>query len=391
MVELLIPEPTPGPVVLFGSGETSPSGRKIFDAILKKLPPTPRLALLETPAGFELNSDRVIGRIAAFIKERLQNYHPEIDVIPARKRGTRFSPDDEGIVSPLLEADMIFMGPGSPTYAVRQLEGSLAWNYLLARHQLGATIALASSAVVAISAFSLPVYEIYKVGEDLHWKAGLDLFGQYGLPIVFIPHWNNQDGGEELDTSRCFMGQPRFSELMQMLPANVTVVGIDEKSALVMDLQAAECRVIGAGGVTLIHTGHHHSMPGPDLRGSGLAEVAEQRVGHVHMYQNGETFPLYECCPFGFKMAVQGLPAATWKRALRIQEQIQVERARKGELELLESNDTNVPEDVQELVEERQKARLIKDWKTADVLRDRIAELGWTLIDTPEGPRVGPV
>ncbi len=338
MVDTFIPEPNPGPVVLFGSGETSPSGRKVFDTILKKLPPSPRLALLETPAGFELNSDRVIGRVAAFIRERLQNYHPEIMVVPARKRGARFSPDDEEVVSPILKADMIFMGPGSPTYAVRQLDESLAWNYLLARHQLGATIVLASSAVVAISAFCLPVYEIYKVGEDLHWKAGLDLFGQYGLPIVFIPHWNNQDGGEELDTSRCFMGQSRFSELIQMLPANVTVVGIDEKSALVMDLLAAECQVIGIGGVTLIHTGHDHSTLSPDLRGSGLAEVAEQRVGHVHIYRNGETFPLNECCPFDLRMTVQGLPTATWKRALEAQEQIDAERAEKEEGELLESN-----------------------------------------------------
>ena len=33
---------------------------------------------------------------------------------------------------------MIFMGPGSPSYAVRQLEDSLTWEYILARHRLGA-------------------------------------------------------------------------------------------------------------------------------------------------------------------------------------------------------------------------------------------------------------
>ncbi len=49
----------PGPVVLFGSGETSPSGRKVFDFVMRSLPESPQVALLETPAGFELNSDRV--------------------------------------------------------------------------------------------------------------------------------------------------------------------------------------------------------------------------------------------------------------------------------------------------------------------------------------------
>jgi hypothetical protein len=45
-----------GLVVLFGSGETSPAGQKIFDQTLQQLPKNPRVALLETPAGFELNS-----------------------------------------------------------------------------------------------------------------------------------------------------------------------------------------------------------------------------------------------------------------------------------------------------------------------------------------------
>ena len=86
------------------------------------------------------------------------------------------------------------MGPGSPTYAVRQLADSLAWHRLIARHRVGATLALASAAVIAISALALPVYEIYKAGQDLHWQPGLDLFGAYGLKLVFVPHWNNAEG-----------------------------------------------------------------------------------------------------------------------------------------------------------------------------------------------------
>ena len=96
----------PGPVVLFGSGETSPSGRKVFDSLMRKLPPGPRVALLETPAGFELNSGQVIGRVGEFLQVRLQNYQPQIGIIRARARGTALSPDNPEIVAPLLEADM---------------------------------------------------------------------------------------------------------------------------------------------------------------------------------------------------------------------------------------------------------------------------------------------
>ncbi|HNT23209.1 MAG TPA: hypothetical protein PKM21_02505 [Anaerolineales bacterium] len=366
----------PGPIVLFGSGETSPSGRKVFDRLLSKLPPSPRLALLETPAGFELNSARVIGRVAEFFQQRLQNYHPLVETVPARQRGTPFSPDAEAILEPLLQADLIFMGPGSPTYAVRQLRDSLAWHYIIARHCLGATLALASAAAIAISCCALPVYEIFKVGDDLHWKEGLNLFGLYGLQLVFVPHWNNAEGGAELDTSRCFMGQARFARLMQMLPAELTVVGLDESTALLIDPQNGQCHVSGLGGVTLLHTGHNHPGYAPNLAGSGLDEIAEQRNGHVHYYHNGERFPLSEIGPFRPYHPQANLPSAAWQRALQAS-QAEAPSAPAGP-----------PPQVVALVQERQAARQRKDWPASDALRQQIAALGWDVKDTPNGPEI---
>lgn len=380
-------DPKPGAVILFGSGETSPSGRKVFERVFRQLPPKPRVALLETPAGFELNSAQVIGRVGEFLQRRLQNYEPQIAIVPARRRGTPFSPDDPAIAAPLLEADMIFMGPGSPTYAVRQLRESVAWHYLQARHRLGAALVLASAAAIAISAYALPVYEIYKVGEDLHWKEGLNFFGAYGIPLVFVPHWNNNDGGEELDTSRCFMGQSRFAELIELLPPDMTILGIDEKTALMMDLQGGVCHVVGLGGVTLIHTGHQHSAPAPDLRGSGLAELAEQRQGHIHIFPDGASFPLSECCPLDIRLSIEGLPPTAWKQALEAQRRLDEARQAAEALPKLTKVDAAPPE-VQALVAQRQEARARKDWAQADVLRAQIAELGWKVLDTPEGPKV---
>jgi hypothetical protein len=39
----------------------------------------------------------------------------------------------------------------------------------------------------------LQVYEIFKVGEDVSAPPGLDLFGDFGLPLSFIPQWNNAE------------------------------------------------------------------------------------------------------------------------------------------------------------------------------------------------------
>ena len=46
------------------------------------------------------------------------------------------------------------------------------------------------------------------------------------------------------------------------------------------------------------------------------------------------------------------------------------------------------PADVLRLVEDRGQARARRDWRRADQLRDEIQRLGWSVEDTPSGPRV---
>jgi hypothetical protein len=375
--------PKPGLIVLFGSGETSPTGRKIFEEIFRSLPPSPRLALLETPAGFELNSSAVIGRVGNFFTHRMQNYSPQVEIIPARKRGLESSPDNPAVVAPLLHSDLIFMGPGSPSYTIRQLRDSLAWYYLLARHSLGAVLALASAATVAFSAYALPVYEIYKVGEDLHWIDGLDFFKFYGLQLVFIPHWNNHEGGAELDTSRCFMGQERFVHLIEMLPDEVTIVGLDEKTALIMDPSKCDCQIRGLGKVTLLHTGHKHSLLEIEDRNGGellpgsdedLVKIAQQRNGHFHQYTDGQVFPFSELGPFHNFHTEASIPPVIWQKALQ-------------ERHTLDTYSAAVPpEEVFLRIRAREEARKSGNWTLADDLRLQILSLGWEIKDTETGP-----
>ena len=245
----------PGPIVLFGSGEASPIARRVHAAALSHVMPPIRACVLETPAGFEPNSARVAGRLADFLRHRLAPFDVQVEVVPARKRGTLLSPDEPEVVAPLLKANYLVLGPGSPTYAARQLDGSLAWQTIMARHRLGAPLILASAAAIAASAHALPVYEIYKVGEDLGWKAGLNLLGPFGRNVAIVPHWNNHEGGEELDTSHSFMGQERFERLLGLLPSDVDVVGIDEHTALMLDFAAGMGVVFGRGGVSWLHDG----------------------------------------------------------------------------------------------------------------------------------------
>lgn len=342
-----------GLIVLFGSGETSPAGGQVFESVARRLAPPVRAAVLETPAGFQLNSPQVAGRVADFVRVRLQPYAPEVTLVAARKRGTPFSPDDEAIVRPLLDANMIFLGPGSPSYAVRQLHNALAWQLLIARHRLGAAVVLASAATIAASARALPVYEIYNVGADAHWIDGLDFFAAFGLSLVFVPHWNNRAGGAALDTSHCFMGLSRFDALRALLPADVTIVGIDEHTALVIDVEADACAVMGHGGVTVMRSGAEHVCAAP------------------------ESFPLNWLGACRRPDPAAGVPPAVWQAALWAQ------AAAAATLE--------ASPDVMGLVEARQAARARRDWPAADVLRQQLAALGWRVLDTPEGSKLEPM
>ena len=49
-----------------------------------------------------------------------------------------------------------------------------------------------------------------------------------------------------------------------------------------------------------------------------------------------------------------------------------------------------IPEDIKKLVDERQAARERKDFATSDKLRDQLADLGYTVDDTPYGPLIKP-
>src|SRR4030042_4068898 len=96
-----------GKIVLFGSGETSASGRAIHDRLMSGLAPPGVVAILETPAGFQPNSEHVALEVGEFIAARLRNYEPEVRIIPARKKGTLFSPAGPPLLETMLDAHHI--------------------------------------------------------------------------------------------------------------------------------------------------------------------------------------------------------------------------------------------------------------------------------------------
>jgi cyanophycinase-like exopeptidase len=268
-----------GPFILIGSGETHRHGRQVQEEVLKELPVPAIVAILATPAGFQPNAAFVAGKLREFVEHSLQNYRPRVTVIDALRKGGPGDPDDPEVYGPLAEATYILAGPGSPTYLARHLADTRTLALVRERWAAGAGLTFASAAAVAMGRHALPVYEIYKAGDDLSWRPGLDLLGEFGLDLAIIPHWNNREGGANLDTGRCYMGQERFERLIELLPPTATVLGIDEHTSCVVDIAADRLRVRGQGEVTIIQGGETRTLAsGTDAPLAALRGAATVRL-----------------------------------------------------------------------------------------------------------------
>ncbi len=155
-----------GKLVLIGSGEVAPGMVGLHRRLLKDLGPKPRAAFLDTPAGFELGLGAIHARFSDYFLQRL-----DVEFGLASYRSADEPAASIGAALEVIRrADYLIAGPGSPSYAIRHWRGSAVFAALVERWRAGATLVFASSAAVAIGRLALPVYEIYKVGEPLHWR-----------------------------------------------------------------------------------------------------------------------------------------------------------------------------------------------------------------------------
>jgi hypothetical protein len=119
----------------------------------------------------------------------------------------------------------------------------------------GGTLVLGSAAAVTLGSHAVPVYEIYKVGAVPRWEDGLDLLGELaGIAAAVVPHYDNREGGSH-DTRFCYLGETRLAALESELPDEVGVLGVDEHTAVVLDLASGSLAVTGAGTLSIRRRG----------------------------------------------------------------------------------------------------------------------------------------
>jgi cyanophycinase-like exopeptidase len=408
--------PVPRLLAIMGSGETSPTMTSVHRDLFARLGPPPVPAvLLDTPVGFQENADEIASRAVAYFRTSVGR-----DVVVASYRSAEAADavEYETMLALLRTARYVFSGPGSPSYALQQWAGTAVPALLAEKLRSGGCITFASAAAVTLGAFALPVYEIYKVGQAPHWLEGLDVLAEAGLRAVVVPHFDNAEGRTH-DTRYCYMGERRLSALESMLPDDTFVLGVDEHTVCVIDLDEAAATVRGRGAVTVRRRGVMTRFPpGPPvplaaIRQAGLVGASSEdrpetvapvprradRASHrpdagrleAEFGSAVEAGNLQAAVKAGLELEVlvsEGSPAAPdvgdrgeARAALR---SMLVRLGRAAEEGTRDPGPSVAPL-VEALLAARDRARAERRWADADAIRADLAAAGIEVRDTPGG------
>ena len=238
-------------LAIMGSGETAPTMVTTHRRLTSLLPSPVKAVVLDTPYGFQENAPELATKAVEYFKTSIN-----VDLVVAglvRLHDTHIAADPVAIergLRALSDADYIFAGPGSPTYALRQWAGSSVARIMIDKLNNGGIVTFASAAALTLGKATVPVYEVYKVGQDVQALDGLDILAAIGINAAVIPHYDNTEGANH-DTRFCYLGEARLQMFESLLDEDTYVLGVDEHTGLVIDLDAATASVVGNSNVTI--------------------------------------------------------------------------------------------------------------------------------------------
>jgi len=320
------------------------------DSIRAALP----AAIIDTPYRFQENADALSDEQVDFFGRRLG-----LDVAVASVRRADMEPvAREQAYATIRAARFVFSGPGSPSYAAAQWSATAIPTLVAEKLLEGGALVFASAAAATLGRLVVPVYEIYKGGADPYWLPGLDVLAAIGIAAAIVPHWDNNEGSGH-DTRFCFLGARRLAALERDLPADVSILGLDEHTALKLDLNADVARVFGRGNVTL------------------------RRRGVETVFGSGSTLPIEE-------LRTAPPDATGGAEPKKTEDSAQADLAReivelRGATDALERRSNLVDPLIEELLLMRSQARAMGVYDVADRIRDRLTSLGIEVTDGPDG------
>ena len=243
-----------GMLAILGSGETAPTMTKLHRLLLARAGDGPA-RMLESPFGFQENASEIAAKAGRYFADATGR---TIETLPWRTPEDTLARDKA--LAAIRTSAWLLAGPGSPTYALRVWRDSGFAEEVVDLVRRGGVAAFSSAAALTLGSSTVPVYEVYKVGADPVWVPGLSMMEQlFGLKVAVIPHFDNSEGGGH-DTRFCYLGERRMSLLEDELSAGEHVLGIDEHTALLLDLDTGTAKVWGNGVVTVRRHGQQQTL-----------------------------------------------------------------------------------------------------------------------------------
>ncbi len=338
---------------------------KVHRALLARNPSGVAINL-DTPYGFQENVPQMTQKLVDYFDVSL---HRPLQPVSFRNFDAA-SPIERTIAKQRVrEADYVFSGPGSPTYALKQWGPLNLIDDLAEVLDHDGVLCFSSAATLTLGAFTAPIYEIYKVGDDPHWLEGLNLTGRIGLDCVIIPHFDNHEGSN-YDTRFCYLGERRLELLEAQLPDAVATLGVDEHTALLLDLVNDEARVVGRGNA---YWRHHGTVV--TLSPSAPTPLATLRsfVPSRSSEPLSKNPPSSDSLPFDDLVALAG--SGNTEAIARLA------RLAEG----ASSNGVDVAQLIANVLAARDVARTTKQFELADRLRDALTSAGVVIADAPSG------
>lgn len=360
-----------------------------------------RPVFLDTPAAFQENIDRLAQRAESYFRDSLG-----LDIAIARWKDYVDPYRRPEFLATLAQGNYVVAGPGSPSFALRAWRDTEIPSMLRRLVRAGGALVFSSAAAVTLGAFSVPVYEIFKVGEDPHWIEGLDLLAEVGLDVAVVPHYDNREGND-FDTRFCYLGEKRFLAMEELLPPKVAVLGLDEHTGCIIDATLTILSVVGSGSVTFGRGARRQQF----WAHSPVDLTTLSDWTHPYAEEGGQSAPFGQAAVKGQPRA--GVPSAgsdvealvrsalgtlenceplpneeSAKLANRSKEFLDRTIAQLGLLarKYEEPQSSKIEPLVEALVDIREGARKVSDWSLADRIRDTLKSVGVEVRDTSSGP-----
>jgi cyanophycinase len=247
-----------GPIALVGSGEYLPQMEDVDRQLLEHAGgPSARVVVLPTAAGLEApDSPRRWADAGVRYFTRLGAQVQAANIL------VREDALDQRWLPLLREADFIYFSGGSPSHLIETFVDSPAWDVIRARHEAGAVLAGCSAGAMAFGGYTLQPRRLWsttpRAGDGdvptVTWYPALGLVPN----VVVLPHFDRWVARMTPHTLR---------HLAASLPQGLTLIGVDEDTALVRFGASSGWRVMGRRSVSIIEADRGRV---PHAAGTGL-------------------------------------------------------------------------------------------------------------------------